>query len=137
VTARDPYTRCPDCGFVAPPESMDYVLAGRESGDIDWGQPVHVRCMICGAAHDIGAGAVLRADAEMACRHCGTTVPHPAGAARVQCPGCGVFLLGPDLSTAQQDELRIAEGLRGLALRERVRVAKERAALRARGTAGP
>jgi hypothetical protein len=33
-----PYTRCPDCGFIAPPESMDYALTPGE-GSIGTGRP--------------------------------------------------------------------------------------------------
>lgn len=134
VSNRDPYTKCPDCGFAAPPESMDYVLTGPPpGGEIDWSEPVHVTCMICGARHVIGLADVLEADSQTSCKRCAATVAYPAGAARVQCTGCGLFLTGPDLSDAQRDELRIAEGLRGMALREQVRVAKERAARRGAG----
>jgi hypothetical protein len=31
--AADPYSRCPDCGFIAPPESMEYTLTS--GGEID------------------------------------------------------------------------------------------------------
>jgi LSD1 subclass zinc finger protein len=135
VSVGEPYSRCPDCRFIAPPESRDNVLAGPPpGGEIDWTEPVHVRCMICGAVHDIGPADVLQADAEMTCKRCDATVPYPAGAARVQCTECGLFLLGPDLTEAKREELRITEGLRGLALRERVRVAKERAARRGAGS---
>jgi ribosomal protein S27E len=72
---------------------------------------VSVACMVCHARQDITATDVLQADAEMSCRRCGATVTHPAGAARVQCTACGLFLLGPDLDGAQREELRITEGL--------------------------
>jgi hypothetical protein len=43
--AADPYSRCPDCRFIASPESMDYTLTGPPpDGDIDWSCPVHVTC---------------------------------------------------------------------------------------------
>jgi hypothetical protein len=115
VSAADPHSRCPDCGFAAPPESMDYALTGPSpGGEIDWTEPVHVRCMICGAAHGIGLADVLEPDSETARRRCAAAVAYRAGAARVQCTGRGLFLLGPDLTEAQREELRIAEGLRGL-----------------------
>lgn len=104
---------------------MDYALTSRDSGEIDWGYPVHVRCMVCGAQHTIGQADVLQVDAEMTCKRCAVIVAYPAGAARVLCTGCGLFLMGPDLTDTQRDELRIAEGLRGLALAERLRIAKE------------
>jgi LSD1 subclass zinc finger protein len=127
----DPYTRCPDCGFIAPPESMDYALTPDDG--IDWDRPVRVTCICCRASHHISAGDVLQADAEMTCHRCGTTTAYPAGAARVQCPGCGLFLLGPDLTAAQRDELAVTEGLAGFALRETYLAAKERAAQRRAG----
>ena len=86
--AADPYTRCPDCGFIAPAESMDYTLTA--AGGIDWDRPVRVTCLCWRASHDIGAGDVLPADGEMTCHRCGPAAAHPAGAARVQCPGCGL-----------------------------------------------
>jgi hypothetical protein len=42
--APDPYTRCPDCGFIAPPESMEYTLA--PAGGVDWNRPVRVTCPV-------------------------------------------------------------------------------------------
>jgi len=127
--AADPYSRCPDCRFIAPPESMEYTLTSDDG--IDWDRPVHITCMVCHARHDITADDVLQADAEMACKRCGATVADPAGAARVQCTGCGLFLLGPDLDDAQREELRITEGLAGLALRETYLAATRRAQRRA------
>jgi LSD1 subclass zinc finger protein len=83
--------------------------------------------MICHAHHDITAGDVLQADAEMTCKHCAAPVAYPAGAARVRCTGCGLFLLGQDLDDAQCEEMRITEGLARLALRETYLAAKRRA----------
>jgi hypothetical protein len=99
----DLYSRCPDCGFIAPPESMDYTL--RPDDEIDWERPVHVTCLVCHARHDITSADVLQADAETACKRCAAAVTHPAGAARVRCTGCGLFLLGPDLDETQREEL--------------------------------
>ncbi len=130
--AADPYTRCPDCGFIVPPESMDYALTPC-SGGIDWAWPVRVTCPCCHASYVIGAGDVLPPDAETTCHRCGATAAHPARAARVRCSGCGLLLLGPDLTPAQRDELRITEGLTGLAARAAVQAAKARRAAR-RGT---
>jgi predicted RNA-binding Zn-ribbon protein involved in translation (DUF1610 family) len=127
----DPYTRCPDCGFIAPPESMEYTLTS--AGGIDWDLPVHVMCLICRARRDITAAAVLLADAATTCTRCSVTVAYPAGAARVQCTGCGLFLLGPNLDAARRDELAVTEGLAGLALRETYLAAKEQAAQRRQG----
>ena len=123
-TARDPCTRCPDCGFIAPPESMDYGLAPDRS--IDWTRPARVTCPCCHASYHIRAGDVLPVDDEMTCRRCGTPAACPAWAARVRCPGCGLFLLGPGLDSSQRGELRIAEGLAGLALRETCKAAGPR-----------
>jgi LSD1 subclass zinc finger protein len=63
----------------------------------------------------------------MICKRCSATVTYPAGAARVQCTGCGLFLLGPDLDDAQREELHITEGLSDLALRETYLAARKRA----------
>jgi hypothetical protein len=121
----DPYTRCPDCGFIAAPESMDYTLT--PGGGVDWDRPVRVTCMCCHASHHIGAGDMLPLDAQMTCHRCGAVAACPSGAARVQCTGCGLFLLGPDLTAAQRDELAVTEGLAGLALRETYLAARGRA----------
>jgi hypothetical protein len=128
VTSPDPYTRCPDCKWIAPPESMDYALA--DSGGIDWDWPVNVTCLCCHAHHTITADEVLPLDSQATCQRCGASVACPAGAARVRCTGCGLFLLGPDLTQAQREELRVTEGLAGLALRETYLAAKDRAARR-------
>lgn len=104
IMTADPYTRCPDCGFTAPPDSMDYVLTPDRAG-IDWARPVRVTCICCHAGYHITAGDVLPPDAEMTCHRCGVGAPHPVGATRVRCPGCGLFLLGPDLTPSQRDEL--------------------------------
>jgi hypothetical protein len=129
----DVYTRCPDCGFIAPPSSMDYAIAA--GGGIDWDSRVEVRCMICHAVHSPGPGDVLPMDDAMTCKRCQASAPCPAGAARVRCPGCGLFLTGHQLTGRQREELRIAEGLAGLALRERWLAAKE--AARRAGTLPP
>jgi hypothetical protein len=128
----DPYTRCPDCGFTAPPESMDYAAA--PGGGIDWDRPVRVTCPCCHARYPISAADVLPPDAGMTCHRCGTSAPHPGGAARVRCPGCGLFLLGPALTPAQRAELRITEGMTGLAARAAVQAAKDRRTARRGGT---
>jgi hypothetical protein len=107
---------------------MSYALtAPPPDGDIDWTRPVHVTCMICHAHYDITAADVLQAAAVMTCKRCAATVAYPAGAARVQCTGCGLFLPGSDLDDAQREELRITEGLAALALRETCLAAKRRA----------
>src|SRR5260370_20602915 len=129
----DPYTRCPSCGFIAPPESMDYALAPGPGG-IDWARPVRVTCPCCHASYVISAADVLPPDADMTCHRCGATAAHPAGSARVLCPGCGLFLLGPDLTPAQRGQLTVTEGLTGLAARAPVQAAKARRAARRSGT---
>jgi predicted RNA-binding Zn-ribbon protein involved in translation (DUF1610 family) len=129
--AADPYTRCPDCGFIAPPESMDYTLTAADG--IDWDRAVRVTCLCCRASHHIGARDMLPLDTQMTCHRCGAVAACPAGAARVQCPGCGLFLVGPDLTAAQREELAVTEGLAGLALRETYLAARERAAQRRTG----
>lgn len=121
--AADPYTRCPDCTFIVPPESMDYALRPGSDG-IDWTQPVRVACPCCHATYATSAADVLPADAAMSCSRCGTNAPHPAGATRIRCPGCGLFLLGPDLTASELDELSITEGLTGLAARAAVKAAR-------------
>ena len=128
TAAPDPYTRCPDCKFIGLPGSMDYTLTGPPpDGDIDWARPVHVSCMTCHARYDITAADVLHADAVMTCKRCSASVGYPAGAARVRCTGCGLFLVGQDLDEAQRAELDITERLAGLALRETYLAAKRRA----------
>ncbi len=132
MSTAEPYSRCPGCRFIAPPESMDYALTGPPpDGAIDWSQPVHVTCMICHARHDIAAADLLQADATMVCKRCEASVTYPSGAARVQCTECGLFLVGPDLDAAQRDELDVTERLAGLALRETYLAAKRRARLEA------
>jgi LSD1 subclass zinc finger protein len=83
--------------------------------------------MICRAHYDITAADVLQADATMVCKRCSASVTYPHGAARVQCTGCGLFLVGPDLDEARRAELDITERLAGLALREMYLAAKRRA----------
>ena len=125
MSAAEPYSCCPDCRFIAPPGSMDYALTGPPpDGDIDWSRPVHVSCMVCSAQYQVTADDVLQADATTVYKHCATSVNYPGGAARIWCPGCGVFLLGRDLGAAQREELRITEGLVGPALRETYLAAK-------------
>jgi hypothetical protein len=87
-----------------------------------------VTCLCCHADHHIRADDMLPLDAKMTCRRCGPLAGHPAGAARVRCPGCGLFLLGHDLTLDQRGELRITEGLAGVALRETCKAAVDRAA---------
>jgi hypothetical protein len=58
--------------------------------------------MICHARYDISAVDVLQADATTVCRRCEASVTYPAGAARVQCTGWGLFLIGLDLQDAQR-----------------------------------
>ena len=122
-----PYSRCPDRRFIAPPESMDYALNGPPPDSaIDWSQPVRVTCMICHARYCITAADVLQVGAEMTCERCSASVPYPAGAARVQCIGCGLFLAGPDLDDAQRADLDITEGMARLALRDTYLAARRR-----------
>jgi len=130
----DIYTRCPGCGFVSQPSSMSYVLAADGTG-IDWDRPVEATCMICHATHSPGPADAPPLDDVMTCTRCGASAPCPTGAARVRCPGCGLFLTGRRLTSQQREELRIAEGLAGLALRERWLAAKE--AARQAGTLPP
>lgn len=111
-TAPDPYTRCPDCKFIGKPGSMDYALTGPPpEGHVDWSKPVHVSRTICHARYGITAPDVLQADAVMACKRCAASVSYPAGAARVQCTGCGMFVVGPDLDDAQRAGLDGTERL--------------------------
>jgi LSD1 subclass zinc finger protein len=98
--AADPYSRCPDCRFIAPPESVEYTLTVDRG--IDWDRPVHVTCLLCHARHGVIAADVLQAGAETTCKRCAATVTYPAGAARIRCTGCGLFLLGPDLDELQR-----------------------------------
>lgn len=121
--AADPYIRCPDCRYIAPPESVEYTLTADRS--IDWDRPVHVTCLLCHARHDVIAADVLQADAETTCKRCAAMVTYPAGAARIRCTGCGLFLLGPDLDEPHRAQLRNTEGLAGLALRETYLAARQ------------
>jgi predicted Zn finger-like uncharacterized protein len=119
----NPYTRCRDCGFIAPPESMDYAVTA--DGAIRWDQAVRVTCPCCHASYAITDADVLPAGAATTCHRCSAEVAYPAGAARIRCTGCGLFLLGPDLDDRQREELRITEGLAAVALRETYRAATE------------
>jgi hypothetical protein len=107
---------------------MDYTLTA--DGGIDWDRAVRVTCLCCHASHPVGGGDVHQADAETTCHRCGSAAPYPVGSARVQCTGCGLFLLGPDLTAAQRDELAVTEGLAGLPLPEAYLAAKARATRR-------
>jgi hypothetical protein len=113
--AADPYTRCPDCGFIAPPESMDYTLTPGDG--IDWDRAVRVTCLVCHGSHHIGGGDVLQAAAETTCHRCGAPVAY-----RPERPGSSVSAAGCSCSgrtwtPGGGDELAVTEGLAGLALR--------------------
>lgn len=107
---------------------MEYTLTGPPpGGDVDWSKPVHVSCMICRARYDITATDVVPVDSEMTCRRCGVVTACPAKAARIQCSGCRVFLIGAGLDDARRTELDITERLAGQALRETYLAAMRRA----------
>jgi LSD1 subclass zinc finger protein len=112
----DLYTCCPECGFIAPAESVDRALI--LGGGSDWDAPVSVTCLVCQACHQVTARDVLPASAHVTCRGCGTLTSYPAGAARIRCTGCGVYLVGPSLTGAQREKLRTAQGRAGAAVRE-------------------
>jgi hypothetical protein len=125
AAAFEPYTRCPGCGFIAQPSSMDYMLGDR--GGTDWTRSVRVSCTCCHHRYLIGRDDVLPLTAEQSCPRCtGTVTACAAGAGRVRCTGCGVYLIGSGLSDAQRDELRITEGMASLALRESYLAALQR-----------
>jgi hypothetical protein len=112
------YIRCHACGFTAPPSSMSYVRPADGTG-IDWSQRVEATCMICHAACSPGPADVTALDDAMTCPRCQAAAPCPASAARVQCPGCGLFLVGDRLTGRQQEELRATEASAASALRTR------------------
>jgi hypothetical protein len=125
----DIYIRCPACGFVSPPSSMSYVRLADGTG-IDWSQRVEATCMICHAACSPGPADVMALDDAMTCRRCQADAPCPGTAARVRCPGCGLFLVGHRLTGGQQEELRAAEARASAALRTRWLLATQGGGLR-------
>lgn len=118
------YIRCHGCGFTAPPSSMSYVRTADGTG-IDWSQRVEATCMICHAVGSPGPADVMALDDAMTCPRCQADAPCPAGAARVQCPGCGLFLVGHHVTGRQWEELRDAEARASAALRTRWLLAKQ------------
>lgn len=125
----DIYIRCPACGFTAPPSSMSYARPDTGTG-IDWSQRVEATCMICHAACSPGPADVMTLDDVMTCRRCQAAAPCPVGAARVRCPGCGLFLVGHRLTDRQWEELRDAEARASAALRTRWLLATQGGGLR-------
>jgi predicted RNA-binding Zn-ribbon protein involved in translation (DUF1610 family) len=121
----DIYIRCPACGFASPPSSMSYVRSADGTG-IDWSQPVEATCMICHAACSPGPADLMALDDAMTCRRCQAAAPCPGGAARVRCPGCGLFLVGHRLTGQQWEELRATEARTAAALRTRWLLATQR-----------
>jgi DNA-directed RNA polymerase subunit RPC12/RpoP len=116
--AGDIYIRCRACGFTSPPSSMSYVRSADGTG-IDWSQRVEATCMICHAAGSPVPADAMALDDAMTCPRCQAAAPCPAGAARVRCPGCGLFLVGHRLTGRQQEELRATETSAAAALRTR------------------
>jgi len=129
----DIYIRCPACGFTSPPSSMSYVRSADGTG-IDWSQRVEATCMICHAPCSPGPADVMALDDAMTCRRCQADAPCPVGAARVRCPGCGLFLVGHRLTGRQQEELRDAEARASAALRTRWLLATQGGGLRTQPT---
>lgn len=127
----DIYIRCPACGFTSPPSSMSYVRLADGTG-IDWSQDVEATCMICHAACSPGPADVMALDDAMTCRRCQADAPCPGGAARVRCPGCGLFLVGHRLTGRQWEELRATEARAAAALRTRWLLATQGVRLRGR-----
>jgi hypothetical protein len=125
----EPYTRCPAYRFIARPSSMDYVISS--GGGPDWDHPVRVSCMCCHHSYVIGRGDVLPLTAGQPCPRCPAVVTAcAAGAARVRCAGCGVYLAGSGLDAAERERLAVSEGQAAVALRERYVAALRRAGRR-------
>jgi ribosomal protein S27AE len=121
------YWRCGACSLVAPYSSADWVIDMNDPArGIDWSRPVEAKCGICYTKTDLTRDQVLPLDATEACPRCGTEVPCPTQAHRVDCVNCGLIFFGPGADTAaKRDEVSIQEGLTNVALRA--------AYLRARG----
>jgi ribosomal protein L37E len=94
----DLYVRCPQCGRVAQPLSMDYVLVGGPGSEPDETHPVQVRCQICHQPFD-GRGRWVTADSQITCARCGERSPAAHQAVRARCCGCGLFNFGPAAAT--------------------------------------
>lgn len=124
--AFEPYTRCPACLFVAQPSSMEYATG--PDGGPDWDHPVRVSSMCCHHSYVIARGDVLLLTAGQPCPRCPAVMTAcAAGAARVRCAACGVYLVGSGLSAAERDRLAVIEGAAAVALREKYVAALRRA----------
>jgi hypothetical protein len=121
----DVYLWCPDCGFISQPTSMSYVRAS--DGGIDWSRPVEACCQVCHSVLSPGPGDAPPLDDVMTCSRCQAAAPCPAGAARVRCPECGLFLTGHRLTGPQHEALRTAERHAATSLRTRWLIAKQAA----------
>lgn len=128
VDTRGWYTRCPECGWIAPPSSMDYGVTA-DCAAVDWERPATASCMCCHATYAISEADLLALDSEMTCHRCEAAVACPAGAARAQCTGCGLLLLGAELSERQVGDLTATEGAAARALRARYIAARARAGM--------
>ena len=108
---------------------MEYAIG--PDGGPDWDHPVRVSCMCCHHSYVIGRGDVLPLEAGQACPRCsGVVTACAAGAARVRCAGCGVYLVGSGLDASERERLSVTEGQAAVALRERYAAALRRAGRR-------
>jgi len=126
-----PYTLCPHCGLITPPTAMEYAVAGPGSDEILWTRPAEVTCCACQRRHLITEVDVLPNDAQTTCRRtgritCTAVTAHPAGAARICCTGCGLYMEG-DVDEATAARREVTEALWGVEAAATVRVARERA----------
>jgi len=95
----DLYVRCPHCGRVAQPSSMDYALTGGPGSEMNQARPVEVRCQSCHRLFD-ARGQWVAANTEITCSRCGERSPAAGEAVRARCFGCGLFNFGPAAATA-------------------------------------
>ncbi|HEY6793462.1 MAG TPA: hypothetical protein VI248_02130 [Kineosporiaceae bacterium] len=91
------YLRCPGCGVIATPATVDYPVT--PDGRLADGRPIEVTCTFDGHRHQVTAAAFLPRDAVAGCRRpgCAATFPVPTAADEVVCPACRLHQDGPGL----------------------------------------
>jgi hypothetical protein len=91
------YLRCPGCGVIAAPASVDYPVT--PDGQLADGRPIEITCTFDGHRYQVTAEAFLPRETAAGCRRrrCATTFPVPAAADEVVCPTCRLHQDGPGL----------------------------------------